>query len=192
MSQITIKCSTCGKDNTYSRIKLSQYWDKKVMIKCAHCGFSHEIIVNQALMAGKLKERNVHPPDDPTIVLQPNNPQIKLASLHILDCEYNKHQIFQLTKGDFVIGRETKDDIHIINKFRIQTHDTKMSRSHCQISVTKRPDLTYRYILSDLGSLNGTFYFTEERSKRLEPNEKIIINPGDIIGLGNQSKIKLV
>ena len=55
----------------------------------------------------------------------------------------------------------------------------------------EKPDKTYRYVLEDMGSLNGTHIEVKTGMKKLEKNEKIVIQVGDIVSLGYRTKIKL-
>lgn len=190
---ITIKCEKCSKTFDVARLKLSPLWGKKIDISCKHCQHYNRMEVNAVLMSGKNSATSGNEPQmEHTIHLNPNDKSFHVAKLHVIANEYNKAQSFILKEGDYLIGRQTDDDAGLPNKLRIMTEDTKMSRSHCQITVVQKADMTYRYILTDLGSLNGTHLDTSSGNKKLESNEKIVIHPGDIVGLGYRTKIKLL
>jgi pSer/pThr/pTyr-binding forkhead associated (FHA) protein len=192
---IIIKCQSCKKTFDVARIKLSQHWGKKVGIKCKHCKHLNRLTINAALMSGKPLFEHELPATDPiteyTLDIKPNDAKYKLATLHVIANEFNFAQVFLLKEGVFIIGRKTDDD-YLDNKLRIITKDNKMSRKHCQLTVEKKSDMTFRYVLTDLDSVNGTHLEKNNVRKKLEKNEKIVLQIGDIIGLGYQSQIKLM
>jgi len=192
MSSIVIRCTHCHKDNAYNKTSLSPYLNQSIGLRCRHCNESPKVAITLELLNGKPKVTIDSQPTDPTIGMQINVSNFKLATVHVLEGEHTRHQVLHLTEGDNIIGRKSDDDTAIKNKLRIETDDTKMSRTHCQITVQKRQDGTYRYILSDTESLNGTYYQTEDQERKIEKGEKIKVQPGDTIGLGYRSKIKIV
>lgn len=189
---VNIQCQKCKKTFNVARLKLSLHWGKKICVPCKYCNHNNFMEVNAALMAGKPPiEHKDQPETDYTIHLNPNDKTFQIATLHVIGNEYNKAQSFVLEEAEYLIGRQSDDDAGTPNKIRIVTEDTKMSRSHCQITVVRKPDQSYRYILTDLGSLNGTHIQTAMGTKKLEKNEKIAVQLGDIVGLGYRSQIKL-
>ncbi|MBK8633368.1 MAG: FHA domain-containing protein [Saprospiraceae bacterium] len=143
-------------------------------------------------MSGKTHSASeAEPKTEFTIHINPNDKSLQIAKLHVIANENNRAQSFFLEEGEYLIGRQSDDDLSVVNKIRIVTEDTKMSRSHCQISVVMKADKTYRYILTDLGSLNGTHLETTSGTKKLDKNEKVIIQLGDIVGLGYRTQIKI-
>lgn len=190
--QVAIKCQKCLRDFDVARLKLSAHWGKKVEIKCKHCKQPNQLNVNALLMSGKsvsnsAGESNV----DFTIHLNPSDTIKGIAKLLVVPNEYNNAQAFLLKEGENLIGRQSAKDSEIKNKIGLLTNDTKLSRIHCQITVMEKPDKTYRYVLEDMGSLNGTHIEVKTGMKKLEKNEKIVIQVGDIVSLGYRTKIKL-
>jgi len=190
--QVIIKCQKCLRDFDVARFKLSVHWGKKVEIKCKHCKQPNQLNINAVLMSGKSisnsgGESNV----DFTIHLNPNDAIKGIAKLLVIPNEYNNAQTFLLKEGENLIGRQTGKDSEIANKIGLLTNDTKLSRIHCQIIVMEKADKTFRYILTDMGSLNGTHIEVKSAMKKLEINEKIVIQVGDIVSLGYRTKIKL-
>lgn len=191
--QVTIKCKHCSKSFDWNRLKLAENWGKTVELRCKVCNQINRLMINADLMAGKTAVKNEET-DPATEFLNNNissNKSFQIAKLHILASENTKAQSFSLKEGEQIVGRRSDDDINIDNKIRIDTQDIKMSRSHCQITVTKKADNTYRYILSDLGSANGTHVENAFGSKKVENNEKVVIQLGDIVGLGYRTQVKL-
>ena len=191
MSNITLTCGQCSKKFDVARLQLSTHWGKKIKVKCRYCQYLNPVEVNSNLMAGIPKFRFDEMPTEHTINVFPAETHIQIAGLLVLENEHNQRQTYKLKKGENIIGRQSDDDSAILNKIRIITDDTKMSRSHCQITVVQKADNTFKYILSDLGSLNGTFIEDIKGSKKLEGKEQLVIQPNDIIGLGFRTKVKL-
>ncbi len=189
---IAIKCQRCLKDFDVARLKLSAHWGKKVEIKCKHCKQPNQVNVNALLMSGKpISNSGGDSNADFTIHLNPSDAIKDVAKLLVIPNDYNHAQTFQLKEGENVIGRQSGQDSEIVNKIGIVTNDTKLSRIHCQITVMVKPDKTYRYVIEDMGSLNGTHIEVKSGMKKLEINEKIVIQVGDTVSLGYRTKIKL-
>lgn len=189
---IAIKCQRCLKDFDVARLKLSAHWGKKVEIKCKHCKQPNQVNVNALLMSGKpISNSGGDSNADFTIHLNPSDAIKDVAKLLVIPNDYNHAQTFQLKEGENVIGRQSGQDSEIVNKIGIVTNDTKLSRIHCQITVMVKPDKTYRYVIEDMGSLNGTHIEVNSGMKKLEINEKIVIQVGDTVSLGYRTKIKL-
>jgi len=190
---VVIKCKHCSKNSEYNRVKLATMWGSTVDITCKICKQQNRLTVNAVLMSGKTPVEN-KVTDPITEILEKDKPNIQsyqIAKLHVLAGENTSAQSFELKEGEQIVGRQSADDIGIVNKIRIITNDTKMSRSHCQITVTKKADNSYQYVLSDLESANGTHVQNALGSKKLEINEKVVIQVGDIVGLGYRTQIKL-
>lgn len=190
--EIKLTCEHCKKEYQYSRLTLSKYWGKKIAIKCKHCQARNVVTIDQEFMTGVKKPQKT---DDFTLILGGQVPSVndyKLGKLQVLQSQYSENQILNLKIGDNVIGRKANSDISDSNKVGISTNDTTISRSHCLITVLKMDDGMYKYILSDLGSANGTFYFYDGNEKRLDREEKIYIELGNDIGLGHRSKVKII
>ncbi|MBX7219803.1 MAG: FHA domain-containing protein [Blastocatellia bacterium] len=72
-----------------------------------------------------------------------------------------------------IIGRDPKCAIPLES-------DTEISRQHARIRIGLTPDGTKQYLLSDLGSTNGTFL----NGKRLDPNQEMLLSDGDTFDIG--------
>lgn len=189
---VTIKCNHCSKNFEWDRLKLAPHWGKRVRLKCKLCKCPNEVNVNAELMAGKTSPGlNANPATEYTIHISPNDKGLQIAKLIVIENEFSKAQSFDLKEGEYIIGRQSDNDAEIPNKIRIVTDDVRMSRSHCQINVVRKADQSYRYILTDLDSLNGTHVETAMGSKKLEKNEKIVVHPGNVVGLGLRTQIRL-
>lgn len=79
-------------------------------------------------------------------------------------------QVFPLTEGVLTLGRESYNDIVLI--------DPEASRKHAQISFQAG-----RYVVEDLGSTNGTFVNGRQILTATT------LNPGDVIEVGEMARI---
>jgi hypothetical protein len=79
-------------------------------------------------------------------------------------------QVFPLTEGVITLGRESYNDIVLI--------DPEASRKHAQISFQAG-----RYVVEDLGSTNGTFV------NGRQVLTATTLNPGDVIEIGEMARI---
>ncbi len=91
-----------------------------------------------------------------------------MARIHYLD-DNNQPQVIDLTPGaeDVLVGRSSE--------CQIRTAGHSVSRKHARIGWQDG-----LYVLEDLGSSNGTFYFTD----RLDPNVPVILEDGVIFRCG--------
>ena len=91
-----------------------------------------------------------------------------MARIHYLD-DNNQPQVIDVneTSGDVVVGRSSD--------CQIRTAGHSVSRKHARIGWQDG-----LYVLEDLGSSNGTFYFTD----RLDPNVPVILEDGVIFRCG--------
>ncbi len=77
--------------------------------------------------------------------------------------------------GSIVIGRQAGVDLLI--------NEASISRQHAEIRYVQG-----HYELRDFGSLNGTFI----NDARIEPNKTYILNPNDVVRVGNIVKFKFL
>jgi hypothetical protein len=91
-----------------------------------------------------------------------------VARIHYLD-DNNQPQVIDINQGDpdVLVGRSSD--------CQIRTAGHSVSRKHARIGWQDG-----LYVLEDLGSSNGTFYFTD----RLEPNVPVILEDGVIARCG--------
>ncbi|KQS33822.1 hypothetical protein ASG33_07175 [Dyadobacter sp. Leaf189] len=97
--------------------------------------------------------------------------------------ENTPSQTFSLKPGKNVIGRYSPDKPCEI---MIKTNDAFMSRNHSLIDITKQPDGSLVFVISDVGSTNGTFI---NAVRKLSRYDKLILKDGDTIQMG---KTKIV
>ena len=90
-----------------------------------------------------------------------------LKVVNRLDSLNFKMQEYYVIDGDISLGRSSKNDVVIKDKF--------VSKNHLLISVKNQ-----RYYLEDLGSANGTFL----NGVKIDPNELIELQNNDKIGVG--------
>ncbi len=193
MSIIHITCRHCNQIFAMKRLTLSQYWGKSVKIKCKHCRSLNPIIINAELMSGKPHQSLADDNPDGTQVLGTRSvSQYILANIQVVSNDLNHLQDYELKVGNNIIGRGISSvSTHDEHRIGIETKDNKMSRVHCKIIVTKLADGAFEYILSDMGSTNGTYYIQGMDKKRLDEFDKIYLNINDKIGLGLRTEIIL-
>ena len=102
----------------------------------------------------------------------------------IVHDEFTSEQTFSLKIGKNRVGRYSPDKPCEV---MIKTNDTFMSRNHSVIEVREKPDGSLVYIISDIGSTNGTFI---NAIRRLSEYDKVILHDGDTVQLG-RTKIVL-
>ena len=90
-----------------------------------------------------------------------------LKVVNRLDSLNFKMQEYYVIDGDISLGRSSKNDVVIGDKF--------VSKNHLLIRVKNQ-----RYYLEDLGSANGTFL----NGVKIDPNELIELQNNDKIGVG--------
>lgn len=90
-----------------------------------------------------------------------------LKVVNRLDSLNFKMQEYYVIDGDINLGRSSKNDVVIKDKF--------VSKNHLLIRVKNQ-----RYYLEDLGSANGTFL----NGVKIDPNELIELQNNDKIGVG--------
>lgn len=101
----------------------------------------------------------------------------------IVHDERTTTQTFKLKIGRNIIGRKSVSKPCDV---MIDTQDKEMSRNHCIIDVI--PDARgNRYLLSDMGSGNGTFINAKKESM-LKQGMEVLLQDGDIIQMG-QTKV---
>ena len=90
-----------------------------------------------------------------------------LKVVNRLDSLNFKMQEYYVIEGDISLGRSSRNDIVIKDKF--------VSKNHLKII-----DDNQAYFIEDLGSANGTFL----NGAKIEPNEVIELQNNDKIGVG--------
>lgn len=83
-----------------------------------------------------------------------------------------------LQRGLNSIGRKTPSSKSAI---QLETSDGYMSKNHINIDLIMKPDYTFEHRLSDNGSTNGTCLNKE----KIDPEDVIILRPGDLIRIGH-------
>lgn len=99
----------------------------------------------------------------------------------VIHDEYTETYTFELQKGINRIGRHASSTSKDVN-ISIKTKDKYMSRYHCDIEVKwLHGKGTYKYLLSDRRSSNGTFV---NAGSRLTQSEEITLRDGDTVQIG--------
>lgn len=178
MSTIHLRCSVCHQEGAYSKNELAKHLDKRINITCKHCKEKFEIAVDHDLLTGRKPKTN-NANDDAS---KPYLAIDKLARLIIVASEEHKvigHQII-LEKGENILGRKSHQGTHP-NKRAIPVKDRNMGRLHCILEVIINPDKTYRYVLKDNNSCNGTLL----RDTELDEYAEKYMALGDVIQMGD-------
>ena len=89
---------------------------------------------------------------------------------------------FELKLGENIIGRPSKEKPSTI----IIEGDDKLSRQHFIIQVNQNEDGTFKYLLRDNDSLNGTQRISGKKKKTLNDNEEIQLLNEDVIIAGEK------
>lgn len=175
------KCGKCGVVNELTPEKISGADENFFTTKCNSCG-----IVNRLPKTpGELKA----PVETPVSSVQKeqqieNKKEAVTASGNVpgwlfVHDENTASQSFNLKPGRNMIGRKSAFPTDIA----IETKDEYISRRHCVIEVTENAIGGFAFRLSDYNALNGTF-INGRTQKKLEAEDIILLNDGDILQLG--------
>jgi len=93
--------------------------------------------------------------------------------------EHTNTQTYALQLGKNTIGRKANKPANVL----IETADKYMSRNHCVIEAVQGRDQSYKFVLYDIGSTNGTYVNAKVRS-RLGTSDEVYIKDGDTIQIG--------
>jgi uncharacterized Zn finger protein (UPF0148 family) len=105
------------------------------------------------------------------------NKLLKPGVLLLVEGECNPAKIV-LQKGRNSIGRKSPSSQSAI---QLETSDGYMSKNHIYIDLIMKPDYTFEHRLSDNRSTNGAYHNKE----KIEPEDVIILRPGDLIRIGH-------
>ncbi len=175
MSQvIATNCKACNAKISlkYSYLKQKQEEGLKgVNIACKSCNVGNTIPLtiqwlNEHLVAARKELKTDNEPR--TQILDKDSNFIeKLLRLKV--------ESFRETPAQFI---GLKEGENLINRFTLNSGDLTISKNHAKLNVINFNG-RYRYSISDLGSTNGTYF--NNTNQKIEPDEEIIIKPGDKI-----------
>ena len=154
-----VKCSNCG---TMLRIDSTRIQPQNPQIRCPRCKNIFGVTI----------------PEEETKIYAGQETEKALAWLVVHD-ENVKHQTYSLNKGRQVVGKKS---ISKPCKIMIECEDPYMSRNHCEIEVRDQNGRV-EVLLSDKGSLNGTWINAKENVK-LGKTEKVYLQDNDMLQLG--------
>lgn len=170
-----ISCPNCNKKITLDENKLPSN-KKKATVKCPQC--DKNLIFSLPLPVTTYHKTK----NEPTQVIFTKNSENIAQSDFVKLKDIEGGREFQLRNGINTIGRK--------GTIKIDNDDKYISRIHCAIEIKNRNNKR-EIILSDTGehspdlkpSSNGTFY----NNYRLSSHDKIILNHGDFVRIGNTS-----
>ena len=182
----TVKCPKCGHQGNLDDFKEIPMQT----VKCPHCRASMKVAQHTANMdfsCPKCK-KNISPKseDEAATALPTNmgnkdgNKMYRPGMLEMQTDEGHwKHaeKKVNLVRGVNTIGRKSPNSKSSI---QLDSTDPYISKNHAKIDVVMTAEATFSHRLSDTGSTNGTFH----NGDRLEPDDLIILMPGDTLKIG--------
>lgn len=175
---MTINCENCKTPYKFSKAKFEKVKGSSGAFPCKKPDCNHEVRFDFTQ-----QETIISTSGNETIITSKNGSssnRIMKGFLKVIENEKSSEQTFTIKSGTKTIGRFTearKADI------RIQTKDEYMSKIHCGIEVNDLPNGKKGFILSDKGSMNGTYF----KNKKLESSEALYLNDGDTFRIGRTS-----
>lgn len=166
-----ISCPTCGE-------KLSD-----TAFICSSCGMEIKQAEKPTAEVGSPSpESSEQPETAPTTVPEPLvKPGQAKAYIALKRGGVTTGDVFYIGM-DITIGRFDTETGPVDVDLASIPESTYISRNHAKIHC----DTTGQWFLTDLGSNNGTFIWTEEnKPKRIQAGEPVIIKDGDEIAFGN-------
>jgi pSer/pThr/pTyr-binding forkhead associated (FHA) protein len=165
--EIPLKKIYCPACDTGLQVSLSHKGD----ITCPKC--------KKTAAAGDYREtpRQQEEETDTNTHLGDKNKLLKPGVLLLVEGECHPAKIV-LQKGRNSIGRKSPSSKSSI---QLETPDGFMSKNHIYIDLIMKPDYTFEHRLSDNRSTNGAYHNKE----RIEPEDVIILRPGDLIRIGH-------
>lgn len=110
-----------------------------------------------------------------------------IGTLHVKKNNTEIINSYKLELGENIIGRPSKENPSTIEI----DGDTKLSRQHFIIKVNKDEDGTFKYLLRDNNSTNGTQIISDEQNRTLINNEEIRLENKDVIKAGEKFLFEL-
>jgi hypothetical protein len=95
----------------------------------------------------------------------------------VIENNYCYRQVFSLHMGDNLIGRQREN--YVVD-CAIESGDLNIDYRHCVITVSRRKNGQFQYVLRDKPSNKGTFV----DGVRLEPKERRVIEDGTVFTIG--------
>lgn len=183
-----VKCGNCRVQLQFDESSLNP---QRPAVKCPKCGAINRIPLNKPS-----EETQVQPPpqQQPDVhahektQLMTANEEVEPEELGwiIVHDENAPTQTFPLKKGQNIIGRKSLSKPADI---MIETQDKYMSRNHCIIEVNKASaGQGYEYIISDVGSTNGTFINADDQN-RLKEGDEVYLMDGNTIQAGRTKMV---
>jgi uncharacterized protein YbaR (Trm112 family) len=159
-----ISCPSC-------RVVISIDPERRGMLACPHCRQERDI-------AG-YPDATLHQSGSAPTELPASEQGGRLSRPGVLIREKGDvpapEQMIVLKKGINTIGRGDQCSV------RIEIVDEYMSRVHAAIELAESADGLFEHILSDAGSMNGTYH----NGERLGKGDAVILKPDDRIRIGH-------
>lgn len=165
-----VKCPKCDNYIVFDETKYSH--GQALVFKCLQCKKEFAIRIGASVINDIHEEKKI------------NEHQFdrELGSVVVVENMFAFKQIFPLKMGDNQFGRYLKGTK--INQ-PIMTSDPSVDNLHCIINVKEKKNGDILFTLRDAPSNTGTFCM----NALLKPNERRIIQDGDIINIGATTMI---
>lgn len=137
--------------------------------KCPACGTVNRLPANVA-----------QPIQQPIAPPKHEEPIPAIVGWLVVHDENTRPQTYLLKYGKNIVGR--KSDAKPCDVM-IESEDGYMSRNHCVVEVQRNRAGVYEYVLSEVGSTNGTF-INADAEKRMKPGDEIYLADGDTVQIG--------
>ncbi|MEM7367185.1 MAG: FHA domain-containing protein [Bacteroidota bacterium] len=183
-----VKCGNCRVQLQFDESSLNP---QRPAVKCPKCGAVNRVPLNIPTEKTTVQPPPAQPSSDhayESTQIMPSKEEEEPNELGwiIVHDENAPTQTFPLKKGPNVIGRKSVSKPADI---MIETQDKYMSRNHCIIEVIKRAEgQGYEYVISDVGSTNGTFINADD-DNRLKEGDEVYLLDGNTIQAGRTKMV---
>lgn len=182
-----VKCGNCGVQLKFNEHALNP---ERPAVKCPKCS-----AINRVQLPTPPPQAQPTPPveqappksfGESTKILDPSVPEEpKELGWLIVHDENAPTQTLPLQMGQNIIGRKS---VSKPANLMIETEDKYMSRNHCIIEVLAKVLGGYDYLISDIGSTNGTFINADDQN-RLKEGDEYYLKDGDTIQAGRTKMV---
>jgi len=169
-------CPACKAVLSFDRAVLS-------VVKCPKCSFTGKVVdykekISKIIAKDPVQETDFNPLTGK--LLKPGKLELVETDAQWLQRETSVN----LLCGINTLGRKSPNSLATI---QLPTTDAFMSRVHATIEVIMKSDGVFEHLLSDNGSINGTFH----NGERLEKGDVIKLLTNDMIKVGH-TLLKLI
>ncbi len=165
---MNIACPQCRTQNPIPNA--AQYQGKTIQFQCINALCGHTVTY-------RFPPTSVD--NDVTYISSKTKQRGENGKLTVLQNEFHAEYTFALKEGNQSIGRKS---LNAKSELQIQTNDTTMSRSHCQIIGQKSKNgASLEFVLKDYNSTNKVYL----NGVQLGSGQEAYLSHGDHIKIGN-------